>query len=91
MTTTVRTVTTGPHGPGVTIGVMDDAQGHELEQLYRPHAAAACRLAYLLVGEAEEADDLVQDCFVRLLARPRAPVDDLPAYLRRAVVNAANS
>lgn len=89
-------VTTTTLHPRATIGTVDGtgdgaAQGDELEQLYRAHAPAARRLAFLLVGDREEADDLVQDCFVRLVARRRGPVDDLPAYLRRAVVNASNS
>lgn len=86
----------GRPGARASIGPVardDDAQ---LVELYRAHAPAARRLALLLVGDREEADDLVQDCFVRLVARHRGPVpaaavDDLPAYLRRAVVNASRS
>jgi RNA polymerase sigma-70 factor (sigma-E family) len=86
----VSTRTLSPPTTGVTIAVVEPPDD-QLTQLYRAHAPAARRLAYLLVGDREEADDLVQDCFVRLAARRRVPVDDLPAYLRRAVVNAANS
>ncbi|WP_165400359.1 sigma-70 family RNA polymerase sigma factor [Motilibacter rhizosphaerae] len=80
---------TAVRGAGGTMAAMrDDGQ---IEELYRAHAPAARRLAHLLVGDREVADDLVQDCFVRLLARGGSGVDDLDAYLRRAVVNASRS
>lgn len=87
-----------PRGGRGTIGPVGRDDDEEIVALYRAHATAARRLAFLLVGDREEADDLVQDCFVRLVARHRRPtgpgaaaVDDLPAYLRRAVVNASRS
>lgn len=85
-------------GVRASIGPVAPEDDDEIVALYRAHAPAARRLAFLLVGDREEADDLVQDCFVRLVARRRpsgpasaAAVDDLPAYLRRAVVNASRS
>ena len=54
---------------------------------------AAGRLAYLLTGDRDVAEDLVQDAFVRLSGRfvhlrdPRA----FPAYLQRTIVNLARS
>ena len=48
------------------------------------------RLAFLIVGSEEVAEELVQDTFVRV----RAPVEDVDqpvAYLRRAVVNACRN
>jgi RNA polymerase sigma-70 factor (sigma-E family) len=50
-------------------------------------------LAYLLSGDRALAEDLVQDAFVKLagrLAHLRDP-DAFDAYLRRTVVNLANS
>ncbi len=64
-----------------------------LEQLYRAHAHAAKRIAYLLTGDDAMADDLVQDAFVRLAGRFidfRHP-DAFAAYLRRTIVNLARS
>jgi RNA polymerase sigma-70 factor (sigma-E family) len=58
--------------------------------LYRESHADMVRLAYLLTGSAETAQDLVQDAFVsvhRSWSRVREP----RAYLRRAVVNACTS
>jgi RNA polymerase sigma-70 factor (sigma-E family) len=57
---------------------------------YRDLRAEMVRLAAVLTGSDEVAQDLVQDAFVRLhaaWARVRLP----RAYLRRAVVNACNS
>jgi len=64
-----------------------------LEELFLQHADAAGRLAYLLTGDRELADDLVQDAFVRL-ARRFAHLRDpeaFPAYLQRTIVNLARS
>ncbi len=60
-----------------------------LEDLYRRHAPEARRLAYLLTGDRAEADDVVQDAFVKMAGRLlalRSP-DASGAYLRRVVVN----
>src|ERR671933_2677181 len=64
-----------------------------LADLYERHAADAVRLAYLLTVSRPVAEDLVQDAFVKLagrLAHLRDP-DAFEAYLRRTVVNLANS
>ncbi len=58
-------------------------------ELYRQHAADAVRLAYLLTGDRDRAEDVVQDAFVRLLGRfhdLRKP-DSFGFYLRRTIVN----
>jgi RNA polymerase sigma-70 factor (sigma-E family) len=44
------------------------------------------RLAYLLTGSKAQAEEAVQDCFVRVFER-WARIDDPAAYMRRAVVN----
>ncbi len=49
------------------------------------------RIARLLVGDPDEADDLVAEAIARTLPRWRAgAVDDCPAYLRRVMVNLAS-
>ncbi len=48
------------------------------------------RLATLLVDSQDTAEEVVQDCFVRLYPRFDR-IDDPAAYLRRSVVNACRS
>lgn len=69
-----------------------DREG-SLDALYRAHAPDALRLAYLLTGERALAEDLVQDAFVKVLARFHdiRNRDAFWWYLRRAVVNLARS
>ena len=62
-----------------------------LAELYRTHSPDALRLAYLLTGERELAQDLVQDAFIRLFGRYRdlRDSDHFEAYLRKTIVNLA--
>jgi RNA polymerase sigma-70 factor (sigma-E family) len=48
------------------------------------------RLAYLLTGSAAQAEEAVQESFVRVFER-WARIDDPGAYLRRAIVNRCTS
>ena len=60
-----------------------------LARLYEEHFGRAYRLAYVLTGEPDVAEDLVQDAFVRVIGRYahlRRP-DAFEAYLRRTIVN----
>ena len=69
--------------------VLVDSEQGALASLYEEHAGSAFRLAYLLTGDAELAEDLVQDAFVRLIGRfadLRSP-ESFDAYLRRTIVN----
>lgn len=69
------------------------ATSGRLGELYLRHADGAARLAYLLTGDREVAEDIVQDAFVRLagrLAHLRDPTA-FDAYLRRTVVNLSRS
>jgi len=47
------------------------------------HVSALRRYAVLLIGDASDADDLVQECLLRVVAQARAwrPVRDLRAYM----------
>jgi RNA polymerase sigma-70 factor (sigma-E family) len=60
-----------------------------LEELYVRHAPDALRLAYLLTGDRELAQDVAQDAFIRVAGRFRhlRYPDAFPAYLRKTVVN----
>ena len=59
-----------------------------LEELFRAHATALVRLALLLTGDRQEAEELMQEAFLRYHrsgASPRRGAE--LAYLRRTVVN----
>ncbi|MFN2593643.1 MAG: SigE family RNA polymerase sigma factor [Actinomycetota bacterium] len=67
----------------------DIARPGRLSELYELHGRRAVKLAYLLTGDSELAQDLVQDAFVKLAGRwqdLRHP-DAFDAYLRKTVVN----
>lgn len=58
--------------------------------LARQHGLGLTRFAYLICGDADRAQDLVQDALLAMHRRFGAamPVDDPLAYARRAIVNA---
>lgn len=64
-----------------------------LESLYRSNSGAALRLAYLLTGDRDGANDLVQEAFVRVIGRfgHLRQRDSFEWYLRRTVINLAKS
>src|SRR5437773_11555046 len=70
-----------------------EGEGGRLAELYVRHSAEATRLAYMLTGDRQLAEDLVQDAFVRLAGRLVHLRDPgaFDAYLRRTIVNLANS
>ncbi|MGZ8763578.1 MAG: SigE family RNA polymerase sigma factor [Acidimicrobiia bacterium] len=60
------------------------------EDCYREQFRPMVRLAFLLTGSAETAQDVVQDAFVRLHRR-WSSVEQPAAYVRRSVVNGCHS
>jgi RNA polymerase sigma-70 factor (sigma-E family) len=59
------------------------------EELYAAHAQSAVRLAYLLVGDREAAQDIAQEAFLRAFGRfadLRRP-NSFPNYLKATIVN----
>lgn len=58
-----------------------------LDQVYLDHQQRLLRLAYLLVGSREHAEDVVQTVFTSAHERWERIVEPVP-YLNRAVVNA---
>lgn len=74
----------------VTPVVMSDTG--DFAQVYAVHHAEALRLAYLLCGNRERAEDAVADAFVRVYRQmTRTQIRNPRAYVRRAVVNELNS
>lgn len=66
-------------------------QATEMEQLFRAHAPLVFRTAYRVTGSAQDAEDVLQTVFLRLVRREGgAGLSDTPGhYLHRAAVNAA--
>ena len=64
-----------------------------LETLYAAHIQEASRLAYLMTGDRELAEDLAQDAFVRCAMRFQHLRSDsaFAGYLMTAVVNACRT
>jgi RNA polymerase sigma factor (sigma-70 family) len=60
-----------------------------LAELYARHAPEGRALAYLLTGDRQVAEDLVQEAFLRVTGRfgHLRDVDAFPGYLRRTIVN----
>lgn len=67
---------------------LSDSETPVLEETYRELRLPLLRLAFMLTGSRETAEDVVQSAFAS--AQPRwHTIDDPPAYLRRSVVNLA--
>jgi RNA polymerase sigma-70 factor (ECF subfamily) len=64
----------------------EDSLPRECEDLFEAHYALVYRTAYGVTGRAEDAEDVVQTVFLRLLQRdaPRGALKDPKAYLYRA-------
>jgi RNA polymerase sigma-70 factor (sigma-E family) len=62
--------------------------GVDLDGLFRAHATPLLRLAVVLTGDHELAEELVQEAFVRLHRSGSSPAPGAElAYLRRTVIN----
>ena len=63
----------------------------EVEDIFRQHNAMVLRAAYRVTGSPNDAEDVLQTVFLRLIRRAEGAelVGNLEGYLRRAAVNAA--
>jgi RNA polymerase sigma factor (sigma-70 family) len=73
----------------VQIGAVQRQAG-DLSELYRERYAPMVRLGTLLLGSQHLAEEVVQDCFLRLQPRFET-LDDPAGYLHRSVVNGCRS
>lgn len=90
--TTSTTAATGVMGADVPRFTDTKAEQDGFAAVFHEHHAAAVRLAYLLVSDADQAQDVVADAFVKVYRQWRKDrVRDVGAYIRRAVANEANS
>ena len=66
------------------------APPEELERLFQTYYDPVFRLAYRVTGNAEDAEDVLQTIFLRLLRHEEVDLQPNPkAYLMRAAVNAS--
>ena len=72
---------------------MERVGADRLGTLFDRHADGALRLAYLLTGDRQLAEDLVQDAFVRMVGRFQDLRDPsaFEPYLKRTIVNLSRS
>src|SRR3984893_18336495 len=72
---------------------MEPAEGSaaDLEKIFREHYAMVFRAAYRITANANDAEDVLQTVFLRMLKRdPEAePVGNMASFLHRSAVNAA--
>jgi len=62
----------------------------DMERIFREHSTRVLSAAYRVTGRAEDAEDVLQTVFMRLVRREGGGLDENPsAYLHRAAVNAA--
>lgn len=72
--------------------VADVAAPAAFADLFESQRRRALRLAYLLTGDHDMAEEVVAEVFVRLYPRwQQSKIDDPGAYVRRAVINYVNS
>src|SRR5262245_26647232 len=66
-------------------------QLQQFEQIFREHYGLIYRTAYTITRKAEDAEDIAQTIFLRLLRRESGPdaLRNLKGYLYRAAVNAS--
>jgi RNA polymerase sigma-70 factor (sigma-E family) len=65
------------------------AADRQVTELYQVHALGLARLALLMLGDRDAAQDVVQDAFLGLYRRwgKLSSADAAPAYLRTSVLN----
>ena len=70
---------------------IEPATGPDMEQIFREHATRVMSAAYRVTGSAQDAEDVLQTVFMRLVRREgTVQLQGNPAaYLHRAAVNAA--
>ena len=61
-----------------------------LEQIFMDHKDLVFRTAYKITGNANDAEDILQSVFLKLLRQRQLPeIRSMKAYLHRAAINAA--
>src|SRR5262249_7355101 len=74
-----------PSGRAAQGRVMDEAPHQDAAASFDPLRLRLTRIAYRMLGSVADAEDVVQDAFLRWLDADRALVREPEAYLRRVV------
>jgi len=61
----------------------------EIDQLFREHSQLLYRTAFTMLGNSADAEDVLQDVFLRLLRGEPAPKTNVRGYLYRAAINSS--
>ena len=61
----------------------------EIDQLFREHSQMLYRTAYSMLGNSADAEDVLQDVFLRLLRGEQASETNVRGYLYRAAINSS--
>ncbi len=61
----------------------------EVEQLFEEHSQMLYRAAYSMLGNAADAEDVLQSIFLRLLRGEQTPDKNVKGYLYRAAINSS--
>jgi RNA polymerase sigma-70 factor (ECF subfamily) len=63
----------------------------DLERIFREHHGLVFRAVYRVTGNADDAEDVLQTVFLRMMKRgaDAQPVENMASFLHRAAVNAA--
>ena len=80
-------------GGAVSVASVGDQRLDRLTELYTTHYASLVRLAAFLTGDRDNAEEVVQDAYVKVHGSWRGlrEPDKAEAYLRTAVVNLSRS
>ena len=87
---TTATISMTEESPAVP-SPMPDSTGAWLQELFEKHHQQIFRTAYRVLGNANDAEDVLQTIFLRLLNRPPAALvaDNAGGYLYRSAINAS--
>jgi RNA polymerase sigma-70 factor (sigma-E family) len=71
----------------------DAERDRQMTALFDRHYASMCRLAFVILGDAATAEEIVMDAMIKTFSgwRRIREVDRMDAYLRRVVVNMCRS
>lgn len=77
----------GLWSPGAQVAALDDSDVHPLLAVYLERREDLVRYFRIRLRSEEAAQDLVQDIYLKIAARPVEPVDNPAAYLYRLGTN----